>query len=192
MTRLLPFVAATLLLAAAGCDLFRTRDPQPPTQGSSNFETPTTYDKVLRNLVFSVSDKNLNNYMSCFVDTTFRPYYFQAAADAQRSYPDVMNQWNLEGEQRYFTNLKEATSGIPSLTIPDSPPIFVSSDSVIYSVDYTLFFPHNRIGIPQIVRGTMRLSLATDGKRWAITQWHDSKTTTDSTWSYLKAVFWGS
>jgi hypothetical protein len=190
--RIIPVVLAFLVAGTFGCDLFRTRDPQPPTQGSSNFETPTTYDKVLRNLVFSVSDKNLNNYLRCFVDTTTRPYIFLAAEDARRSYPDVMNQWSLDGEQRYFRNLKEVTPGIPSLTVPDVPPVFVSSDSVIYSLNYTLFFPHNRIGIPQVVRGTMQLSLATDGKLWSITQWRDSKTTTDSTWRYLKAVFWGS
>jgi hypothetical protein len=192
VTRLSALLLTLALVSAAGCDLFRTRDPQAPTQGSSNYESPTTYDKVLRNLVFSVNDKNLNNYLSCFVDTAVKPYSFLAAEDARRSYPDVMNQWSLESEQRYFRNLKEATAGLPSLLVPDAPPVYVSSDSVIYSLDYTLFFPHNRIGIPQLVRGTMRLSLATDGKRWSITQWRDAKTTTDSTWSYLKAVFWGS
>ncbi len=184
-------LGSALILAGAGCDLFQTRDPQPPTQGSSNFITPTTYDKVLPNLVSAISDKNLNNYLNCFVDTTFRPYVFVAADDARRSYPDVMNSWNLDAEQRYFRNLKEATSGIPALTIPPNPPTFVSSDSVLYELDYTLYFPHNRTGVPQIVRGNMRLSLITDGKRWAIYQWRDSKTTTDSTWSFLKAVFSG-
>ncbi len=184
-------LGSALILAGAGCDLFQTRDPQPPTQGSSNFITPTTYDKVLPNLVSAISDKNLNNYLNCFVDTTFRPYVFVAADDARRSYPDVMNSWNLDAEQRYFRNLKEATAGIPALTIPPNPPTFVSSDSVLYELDYTLYFPHNRTGVPQIVRGNMRLSLITDGKRWAIYQWRDSKTTTDSTWSFLKAVFSG-
>jgi hypothetical protein len=179
------------VLLNPGCDLFQTREPQAPTQGSSNYVTPTTYDRVLQNLVSAVSDKNLNNYLNCFVDTTFRPYVFYAADDARRSYPDVMSQWNLDAEQRYFRNLKEATSGIPSLSIPDKTPTFVSSDSVLYDLDYTLYFPHNRSGIPQIVRGNMHLSLATDGKRWAIYQWRDSKTTSDSTWSYLKAVFSG-
>ncbi len=182
-------VAVTALYA--GCDLFRTRDPQPPTAGSSNFETPTTYDKVLKNLVFAISDKNINNYLSCFVDTTIRPYVFIAAEDARRGYPDVMNGWNLEGEQRYFTNLREATPGIPTLTLPDKPPTFVSSDSVVYDLDYTLSWPHIRSGIPKVVQGTMRLSIGTDGKRWAIYEWRDSKTTADSTWSYLKAVFSG-
>lgn len=180
-----------LIISNSGCDLFQTREPQPPTQGSSNFITPTTYDKVLQNLVSAISDKNLNNYNNCFVDTTFRPYVFTAADDARRSYPDVMNQWNLDAEQRYFRNIKEATAGIPSLTIPQNSPTFVSSDSVLYELDYTLYFPHNRTGVPQIVRGNMRLSLITDGKRWAIYQWRDSKTTPDSTWSYLKAVFSG-
>ncbi len=186
--------AALVLLASflvAGCDLFRTRDPQPPTQGSSNFETPTTYDKVLKNLVFAISDKNVNNYLSCFVDTTFRPYVFLAAEDARRGYPDVMNNWNLEGEQRYFTNLREATPEVPVLTLPDKPPTYVSSDSVVYGLDYTLSWPHIRAGIPTVVQGSMRLAVCTDGKRWAIYYWRDSKTTADSTWSYLKAVFSG-
>ncbi len=188
------FLASLLccgLVAAGGCDLFKTRDPQPPTEGSSNYVTPTTYDKVLHNLVYAISDKNLTNYLNCFVDTTFRPYLFLAADDARRSYPDIMNQWNLDAEQRYFRNIKEATPGIPSLSIPDKSPTFVSSDSVLYQLDYTLYFPHTRAGIPQIVQGTMQLSLITDGKHWSIYQWRDVKTTQDSTWSYLKAVFSG-
>jgi len=180
------------LLLLGGCDLFQTRDPETPTQGSSNYETPTTYDKVLRNMQFAIADKNLNNYLSCFVDTTVRPFVFTAAEDARRGYAEITNQWNLEAEQRSFRNLKEATTGNPSLTIPDTPPVYVSTDSVLYELNYTLFFPHNRNGVPQIVRGNMQLSLATDGKQWSIYAWRDSKTTADSTWSYLKVVFSGS
>ncbi|MBI1802922.1 MAG: hypothetical protein HY033_10990 [Ignavibacteriae bacterium] len=191
MSPIAALLTGIFLLLFSGCDLFQTRDPEPPTQGSSTYETPTTYDKVLRNLQFSVADKNLNNYLGCFVDTTVRAYIFIAAEDARRGYPDVVSQWSLESEQRYFRNLKEATSSTPSLTIADTPPVYVSTDSVLYDLNYTLFFPHNRSGVPQIVRGNMQLSLGTDGKRWSIHQWRDSKTTSDSTWSYLKAVFSG-
>ena len=179
-------------LVCGGCDLFHTRDPELPTQGSSSFVTPTTYDKVIRNLRFSIEDKNLNNYLSCFVDTLLRPYEYNAAEDARRGFPDVVNQWNLESEERSFRNLKEATGAAPALTIPDVPPIYVSTDSVLYELSYTLHYSHNRSGIPLTVRGVVQLSLLTDGKRWSIYRWRDSKTTTDSTWSYLKAAFSGS
>ncbi len=192
MKRTLLIAVSVLALACASCDLFRTRDPQSPTQGSSNYETPTTYDKVLRNLVFAVNDKNVANYMSCFVDTAFRPFVYAAAEDARRSYPDVMAAWNLEAEQRAFINMREATPGAPALVIPDRPPIYVSSDSVVYDLDYTLLVPHQRAAVPKLVRGTMRLSIGTDGKRWSIYQWRDTKTAADSTWSYLKAAFSGS
>jgi len=182
-----------VVFACAKCDLFQTRTPEAPSQSVSTFDPPTSYDVVLRNLQFAIVEKNVNNYTRCFADTSVRPFVFNAAEDARRGFADVMSHWDLDAEYRYFRNLKEVTAGLPSLSLPDKPPTFVSSDSVVYDLDYTLYFPHVRTGVPKLVRGNMQLYIGADDQhRWAIYYWRDSKTTSDSTWSYLKAVFSGS
>jgi hypothetical protein len=122
-----------------------------------------------------------------------RPYVFIAAEDARGGFADVMNNWNLDAEQRYFRNLKEVINGMPSLTFSDKRLVFVSTDSAIYDLNYILDVPHTRANVPKLMRGNMQLSIGTDSqRRWAIYNWRDSKTTADSTWSYLKAIFSGS
>ena len=183
-----------LLLLTQGCDLFQTRDPQSPTQGSSTRVPPTRYEDVLSNLQFAVSEDNVNNYVLCFADPTDRPFEFIAAQETRARFPTVFDQWNLESERRYFQNLGAPANAIPSLTLHNQSAIYVGSDSVIYNTNYTLFFPHRRAGIPQVVQGNMQVYLGLDSQRrfWSIYRWQDSRTTSDSTWSYLKAVFSGS
>jgi hypothetical protein len=186
-------VVLLLLASLAACDLFQTRDPAMPTENTSTFTPPTTYDIVLRNLQFAFAEDNVDNYMRCFMDSTVRRYEFIPAPEARARFPSIFSQWSLESERRYFQNLGLPSNGAPSLTFPNQAPIFTGADSVIYNLNYTLFYPHKRDGVPQAVQGNMQLYLGTDTRKlWSIYRWQDSRTTTDSTWSYWKAVFSGS
>lgn len=186
-------IALMILMILPACDLFQTRDPELPSQNTSTFTPPTSYDIVLRNLQFAFAENNVDNYLRCFVDSTYRRYEFLPAAEARARFASIFNQWSLESERRYFQNLGAPSNGVPSLTFPNQPPVYTGTDSVIYNLNYTLFFPHRREGIPQAVQGNMQLYLGVDPRRlWSIYRWQDSRTTTDSTWSYWKAVFSGS
>ena len=185
--------ALVALFLLAACDLFQTRDPQPPSRTTSTFTPPTSYGIVLRNLQFAVAEDNVDNYLHCLADSAYRRYEFVPAQETRARFPAIFNQWSLESERRYFQNLGAPVNGAPSLTFPDSPPIYTSTDSVVYNLNYTLFYPHRRAGIPQVVQGNMQLYIGVDPRRlWSIYRWQDSRTTTDSTWSYWKAVFSGS
>ena len=181
------------LLCQPACDLFQTREPEPPSQNVSTFIPPTSYDIVLRNLQFAFAEDNVDNYLRCFVDSSYRRYEFIPAPEARARFASIFIQWDLESERRYFQNLGSPLNGAPSLTFPSQSPIYTGTDSVIYNMNYTLFFPHRRDGIPRVVQGNMQLYLGVDPKKlWSIYRWQDSRTTTDSTWSYWKAVFSGS
>jgi hypothetical protein len=186
-------ILLVFLLPLSACDLFQTREPEQPSQTTSTFIPPTSYDLVLRNLQFAVSEYNVDNYMRCFVDSAYRRYEFIPAPEARARFANIFNTWSLESERRYFQNLGAPSIGAPSLTFPSQAPIYTGSDSVIYNLNYTLYFPHRKAGIPQVVQGNMQLYLGVDPRRlWSIYRWQDSRTTTDSTWSYWKAVFSGS
>ena len=165
------------------CDLFQTREPQPPTQSSSTHEPPSSPESVMRNFRYAVIEYNVDNYVSCFSDTSLRQFVFVPS-----NYYSVFNQWNVESERQYFLNLGSPPAITPptlTLAIQDSS---FSSDTARYSANYKLFFPHHRTDVAQNVEGNMQLYFIRDGQGlWSVYRWEDSRTTSDSTWSYLKA-----
>ena len=177
-----------LVLLLAGCDLFKTRDPEAPTQSISTFETPTSHDIVLRNFSYAISENNVRNYIRCFVDTLYRPYQFEPSPEEAPKF--VV--WTLESEQRYFQNIGVSLTGPSSLTdsvtlvnLSPGPPA-----TAVYFLNYTLYVPHQDPRAPKLFRGSMELDLTEDSLHlWSIYRWADKKTGPDSTWSYLKAWF---
>ena len=176
------------MLISGGCDLFQTRDPEQPTQNTSTFETPTTYDIVLRNLSYAISENNVENYMRCFVDTALRPFVFEPSPEEAVNF----TQWSLDAERRYFQNMGAALNGTMSLidsisnkNISPGPPA-----SAVFYMNYLLYVPHPDPRAPRSVRGNMELYMVEDSlHRWSIYRWVDKKDAADSTWSYLKAWF---
>ena len=186
--------AAAALLAAmvwcGGCDLFQTRDPESPTASNTTRTPPVTPDIVLTNLQAAIREHNTDNYMRCFVDTTIAgapPFAFAASGDFQ----GIFRNWQLEDERRYFQNLgAPVINAIPALTFANRQEINRTSTTDEYTMDYLLYYPHQQQSITQEVRGYMHLYLQTDGQHgWSIYRWEDTRTVSDSTWSYLKAHF---
>ncbi len=171
-----------------GCDLFQTRDAQPPSQSTSGYKPPDTPEILLDNFKSAVEQHNVENYMRCLVDTTAstRPFVYLASGDFQ----GVFRNWRLEDEQRYFQNLGAPVNGVPYLTFTNLQQLNSASSTTEYTMNYDLFYPHQRSDLAQEVKGYMHLYLALDDqRRWSIYQWDDTRTVTDSTWSYFKAHF---
>ena len=177
----------------AGCNIFQTRDPQSPSETNSTYSPPVSPEIVLSNLEAAIRDYNVDNYIRCFSDAATRAYEFTPSQGVRANYPGLFSQWNLESERRYFLNLGSPKGSSPSLTFTNQQSLSVSSDSVIYNMNYMFIFPHHRANVPQMVQGNMQISIASDAQHhWSIYRWQDFQTVTDSTWSYWKAVFSGS
>lgn len=185
------FVLFCCLLHA--CDIFHTRTPEPPSNPTSTFNPPTSADIVLNNLKFAVAEANTDNYIRCFSGgASSPPFLFIPSADAASLYASVFQDWTIEDERIYFHNLGVPSQGTPFLTYENQQLVFSNSDSVIYTMDYKLFFPHQSAGEPQLVSGSMQVHLAADKQsRWSVYRWQDFKIPQDTlqTWSYLKAKF---
>lgn len=181
------------LVFLAGCDLFSTRTVEPPEDPRSNFTPPTSYDIVIQNLQFAIAEKNLNNYMSCFVDTGFSstPFKFTADVESQIQYPNLSN-WDYNKERTYYTNLLSLTNaGATSTLFLSNEQVFNTLDSAVYDSDYLLVFNHTRETVAKQVRGKLRFVLVSNSNNfWAVQEWYDFKNnSTDTTWSVLKAGF---
>ena len=186
------FLLILQLLFLSGCDIFQTRTPDPPTQGTSSYQIPDQPDVVLSNLRSSIAESNTDNYVRSFADTSTssQPFTFTPSPEVGSVYSSVFRNWNVSDERGYLQNLGKPDNGTPLLTIQNLKISSKNPDSVVYTMDYTLYYPHHRQGIPQVVSGQMQLFLKPDSRRlWSIQSWQDYKTTKDSTWSYFKAVF---
>lgn len=189
-------VSTTVVFVAvlfASCGLFDTRDVQTPNQPRSTFQQPTSPDIVLSNLNFAIAEKNVDNYMRCFVDSAFsaRRFTFSPDAVSASSYP-VFQGWNLNSERLYYNNLVTLTNESSSSNLFLSNVTFTSGiDSTVIDSDYILVFDHNRQSTARVTRGKLRFIMSPDSRSlWSIHSWLDFiESSSDTTWSYLKANF---
>ena len=187
-------ILIAVMLNISACDIFGTRDPESPTQTSSNYRPPTQPDIVLENLQNAVAERNTENYLRSFVDSTYsnRRFEFIPTQEAQNQYFSVFSRWSLQSEREYFENLRAQTMPTAFSTLVFSDDRFESlqSDSAVYNANYTVVFQHGRADTPTEVRGNLLFYLAADSRNnWVIYRWIDFKTGSDFSWSELKGRF---
>ena len=180
-------------VAISGCDIFNTRDAEKPTQPRSDFEPAATVDILVQNLINSLKDKDVTNYMTCLSDTSFtdKKFLFVPSSEAASTYPTLMD-WDKRNEEQYFTNMsvKVNTNSQIVLTLKESSRNNFG-DSTFYTATYSLNLPFvnsNSEIIPVIYEGTLTFKMVRDSRSvWSIYYWQDIKTTSSNlSWSDLK------
>jgi hypothetical protein len=184
------FVVIFFLLLLGGCDLFQARDAQIPNQARSNYQTAFEPELVVENLVNSFKDLNLQNYLSCFSDTSFsgKSYLFYPSSGAASLYPSFASPWDKKNESAYFTNLiSRVPSGLQVTLVITNSNSSQQGDSIIYSASYTLNVPFTDSSIPSFYQGDLKFSMIRDSRLvWSIYLWQDIKSTQYPSWSELK------
>ena len=182
-----------LCVIISGCDIFNTRDAEKPTQPRSDFEPAATVDILIQNLINSLKDKDVTNYMTCLSDTSFtdKKFRFVPSNEAISTYPTLMD-WNERNEEQYFTNMsiKVNTNSQIVLTLKESSRNNFG-DSTFYTANYALNLPFvnsNSEVTPVIYEGTLTFKMIRDSRSvWSIYYWQDIKTSdSSSSWSDLK------
>lgn len=186
----------TILFLLAACENpFSTRTPEPPEQNKSTFIPPTSPDIVFVNLRVAIQEKNVENYISSFVDTTRSSQRFIFVPDqrAVTNHPGVFDFWQLEDERRYLSRLFQAA---PADSIRTLRFILENSSEgatqATFSQRYEFIVRHSRQGqnIPTVYRGQCNFMLEKNQTGdWAIYRWEDFTNGVDPTWSELKALF---
>ncbi len=185
--------AVLFFIFVSGCGLFNLRDAENPVDPRSNFIPPTTPDIVITNFISAITERNLTNYLQCFVDSNFSTRRFSYSPDAlsQQQY-SIFRFWNLNNERYYYTSLiSQTSSSATSYLFLSNVIVNPSSDTSVYDADYLLRFDHNLTNIPRTLKGKMRLVIGVDTRNlWSIHNWIDlANPAADTTWSYLKANF---
>jgi hypothetical protein len=183
-------LVAYISLSVYSCAL---RDAELPVTSRNTFIPPTSPDLVMVNLQFSVIEKDINNYMACFVDTNYslRRYTYIPDVVSQIQYP-IFRFWNMTNEKSYFTSLISNTepTSASNLFFSNSK-LNTFGDTAFYDADYLLHFDHRNANVSKTLKGKIRLILASDSRNlWSVHRWIDFKSdNADTTWSVLRANF---
>jgi len=178
----------TVLLLIAGCDLFRTRDAEPPDSGRGSWETPRVPMDVLDNMSSALFERNTVNYLRSFGVEAF---VFEAdpvalARDA------TLGDWTYDDESQHAAKLfSEGTLPSDSLfyVVFAGAEETILGDSAEIHVDYDLTAGVALAGVPHRVAGRadFYLQMGREGY-WQITRWRDNRTEDVSTWSDFKSL----
>lgn len=181
------------LLVLAGCSLFEPREPEEPSQSSSDFQQPTIPEIVISNLKSAIAQKNVQNYASCFSSPSRREFTFIPSPEALARYSSEFSSWDYAKESAYMQNLTAHAipNGFSSLLLTQKDPYSPTSDSVIMTFDYTFTFQHSDQGFPATTaQGELQFTLSHDNaSNWSIHKWVDLPTGTNTTWSSFKGWF---
>ena len=191
-----PYGALLLLsFVVVSCNLFDTRDPENPVTDNQSLPAATDERILMQNFLTAFQQKNIQEYEKLFADTIAhsRSFVFVPNQSAAARYGAVFATWNKTFEVDYFRNMTGSTSAssAPQITITyPVQPVKYQSDSVVYTVDYTLFVPHSRAGITDQFAGRSELTMSPNKNNiWVIYRWIDYETKKDSSWSELKGLF---
>lgn len=188
-------VLVTMAALVGGCGLFATRDPENPINSGSGNEPATSPTIVLRNLENSLNYANAGDYRKCFADTSrgLRPYEFHASSQGLAAAPSQFANWGIEKEEEYarnvFAELRDGASASVVFT-PSEVTTPQIGDSVRFSADYLVRFPHTRLGAEEEATGTLELTFRQSRQNeWFISVWRDISRNDKTSWSLIKARF---
>jgi len=190
------FLITIILISFTACDLFTTRDAERPDQSRSNFQPPVEPAIVIENLKNSLSDKNIENYIACFVDTIFsqRNFNFSASSEAISLYQIFLQNWGLNEEKRYLSSaINKVPKDFPiTLSLSNENYSSLSGDSSIYTATYFLSLPlPSGDPTPANYAGNLQFNLLRDSRsEYVIYFWKDTKSQTLPSWSELKGSFY--
>lgn len=190
-----------LLFFLAGCSLFETRDPEDPINTNSSFKPPYTAGTVISNFVNSIAEKNPNNYIACFSDSSqgdAMSFVFVPSQEAMSNYPGLFVNWSLTQEKRHINYLVNniSTDSVPFIYLANTTNFDVLlTDSAIITTDYELTPRHSKEKSIIKFRGTLQFALYRRKSNgwWSIQRWSDNRLENDSastTWSILKGIFY--
>ncbi|MFN3195007.1 MAG: hypothetical protein ACE364_03555 [Chlorobiota bacterium] len=193
--KIFAFILSSVILVS--CNLFSTRTPEEPDSDATGYIPPTSYDLVIENLKNSLAEKNLNNYLLCFSDSSFteiKNFNYIATPQIAAQNQTLFSNWGVESEEKYFNSMITASLDQvrPSLTFTDEQ-YQNFSDSIIFTSNYLLNINFNDQQSNNNYAGNLRIVLKNSPTGfWYITSWYDfeREDTELLTWSFLRSKYY--
>jgi len=182
-----------LISSFSACDLFTTRDPEQPEQPRSNYKSAVTPEILMENFTNSLSEKNAQNYLNCFSDSSFsgKEYQFIPSAGSSSLYPVLLDGWTKKSEEQYFNNLIShiAPDEPIKFTKNNEKSSFQGDNSIVYTASYFVVVTPND-NAEKKYEGELQFNLIRDSRQvWTIYLWQDIKNSQSASWSELKGFY---
>ncbi len=199
------FLAITLILTLASCDLFSTRTPEPPDLGNTFIWTPaSTPNTLFENFKGTLEVLDASNYAKCFLgekDTLISGekliYAFTPRTGLDATTKAAFQTWNVTSEQDFLVKLRASllTNARLSLVFSNLKIDQQNSSSAQITAEYVVSIPvESSSSIPSTISGSLvwTVGLITTEqatKEWRIVAWTDlaSGSSTAKTFTDLKA-----
>jgi hypothetical protein len=184
------------LLFLWGCtNPFTTREIEEPNLESSSdiFDQPINNEVVLNNFRYAIIQKNISNYMNCFVEPSLAYNYTFKFIPDRTLEAEKFRDWDITYERIYLNTVFNQSSNI-SLEFLDSI-IYTNISQSPDSVQTNSFRYELRISFETeetVYTGLARMKLIKDTNAlWAIYYWEDLKLADieSRSWSNLKANY---
>jgi hypothetical protein len=183
------YILFLLILFLVSCDLFTTRTPENPDTAAQSNIAATNPDSLFKNFQSSIVNGILQNYISCFVDTSFlkRKFKFTPSSGSVTQYP-ILNGWNFDAEKQYFQNEIIKTLSGTTVGFGISNQLNTQfGDSAIYQFDYNLAIKSSDQNINGSYSGSAEFTVLRDTRnQWVIVNWSDLRKNNSPSWSDLK------
>ena len=183
----------SLLLFITSCNLLETRDAEDPDTNRSSYIIATTPDQLFINLKNSFTEKIVKDYTSSFVDSSFLSLQFMFTPSSEAIFKyNVLTEWDLEAEEIYFRNLINAIDENKNIQLTlELLSNSVDGNSENRNYNYTISLPEFDESTSLIFQGNAFFTVNLDeNNQWVITEWTDTKTGDNPTWSELKGRFY--
>ena len=181
-----------LLGVINSCNLVNTRDAEDPELGRSSYVIATSPDQLFTNMRNSFAEKFEKDYMSSFVDSSFLslPFIFTPSAESALKF-NILTEWDLEAEEAYFRNLITAVGEENIILTLQLLSNSIEGNSESRNYNYRINLPAIDESTSLIYEGNAFFKVDLDNNNvWVITEWIDTKTGDNPTWSELKGRFY--
>ena len=173
--------------------MLETRDAEDPDTNRSSYVIATTPDQLFINLKNSFTEKIVKDYTSSFVDSSFLSLQFMFTPSSEAIFKyNVLTEWDLEAEEIYFRNLINAIDENKNIQLTlELLSNSVDGNSENRNYNYTISLPEFDESTSLIFQGNAFFTVNLDeNNQWVITEWTDTKTGDNPTWSELKGRFY--
>jgi len=173
-----------ILLAAVGCSIFDTRDPEAPGEGTTPWDPPTVPAIVFTNMKKGLEDLTGVNYEKSLAETfTFVP----TLGDVDKLGPEVFADWT-KGVEVGVTQQILATASKVTVSFISPEQILDQDPFAAFEAPYELTITDKQGG-SETYKGRARFGMQRLSQGWHLIKWEDLEGVEGfATWGYLRGV----
>ena len=164
---------------------FSPREPEQPSTPSGHYEIPTSPEKLVSNLYWSYSDRNLANFSTVLSDS----FAFSASAEDSLANPELFAFWNCSVELDVTGRMFQSGYVYLELSISEDFEDYIGEETANLYREYILIVEGSSATSSAPAEGVALFELEKeDNDWWHLVHWTDIPSSSVS-WADVKSEF---